>query len=577
MFLFPMVTLSLLHNSNLVLLFNPSHQNPILSHQNPISSISLKTSPPRCSNSAIVPAPSPPPPVRIRGRPKIEARLALRDYLQYTQCYTFIDADFISKNSPHFVNWLICRVRDNNRDDDFDFPRALRRYLMYHPINEFEPFLESIGIKQRELKLLLPKDLFFLRDDSVLVENFHVLFNHGVPRNKMGKIYREAREVFGYGSGVLSKKFESYENLGLSKSSLVKLFVCCPLLLVGDEVDSRFVVVLDWLKKIGIDSGWFVTCMCSTRRYRFNWKAISDSIEFFHQGGYSEKELYDLFKADPKLLLEGLGKKAYLVVGGLIKLGFDVNEICCFFREHPDILSSLRMENLILVIAFLHNIRMEQDAIADVLYNYMHDLSKHSIKSYRTVRKELGVGEANLCEMIKDDPLEFFSLVLTPKQKKDINDFYIDPLRYLEKTSFLRKLGYTDNSEEMEIAMKMFDGRGDKLLERFDCLVEAGLEYNAVVGMVRRVPKILSPRKTVLQKKIDFLRNTLGYPIESLVGFPTYLIHSLDKIFIRFAMYEWLKKRNVIDRELCLSTIVSASEVIVHIFKRSDLAAVSWE
>ncbi|CAI8586506.1 unnamed protein product [Vicia faba] len=56
---------------------------------------------------------------------------------------------------------------------------------------------------------------------------------------------------------------------------------------------------------------------------------------------------------------------------------------------------------------------------------------------------------------------------------------------YLEKTSFLRKLGYTDNSEEMEIATKMFEGRGDELLERFDCLVEAGLEYNTVVGMKR--------------------------------------------------------------------------------------------
>ncbi|CAK8538448.1 unnamed protein product [Lathyrus sativus] len=561
-----MVTLSLLHNLNFVGLFKPSthqnpilshqNQNPILSHQNPISSISLKPSPLRCSNSANVLAPSPSPPIRISRWMKIEARRGLLDYLHYTQSYTFVDAYFISHNSPHFIDSLIARVGVNDRDDEF--AQDLKRYLMSHPINEFEPFLESIGIKQSELKLLLPKDVFSLRDDSVLVDNFHVLFNHGVPRNTMGKIYKEAREVFGYGSGVLSKKFENYEKLGLSKSYLVKLFVCCPLLLVGDEVDSQFVVVLDWLKRIGIDSQWFVSCMSSKRTYR--WKTIIQCIEFLHQGGYSEKQMYDLFKAYPRLLLEGLGKKEYLVIGRLIKLGLEVNEICSCFREHPDMLSSLRMENLRLVIAFLYNIQMEQDAIAHVLYNYMHLLSIHSIKGYRTMSKELGVGKDSLCQMIQDDPLEFFTLALRPRQKKNVNEFYNDPHRHLEKTNFLRKLGYTDNSEEMEIAMKMFQGRGDKLLERFNCLVEAGLEYNTVVEMVKQVPSVLIFRKTVMQKKIDFFKNTLGYPIEHLVRYPRYFFQDSDKTFARFAMYEWMKERNGLNRELCMSTIISTTE-----------------
>ncbi|PNX83223.1 hypothetical protein L195_g039263, partial [Trifolium pratense] len=32
----------------------------------------------------------------------------------------------------------------------------------------------------------------------------------------------------------------------------------------------------------------------------------------------------------------------------------------------------------------------------------------------------------------------------------------------------------------MEEATKMFKGRGDQLHERFDCLVEAGFDYNSV-------------------------------------------------------------------------------------------------
>ncbi|CAK8530658.1 unnamed protein product [Lathyrus sativus] len=567
-----MVTVSLLHNLNLI---NPfSHQNPIFSHQNPISSLSFKPSILRCSNSANVPAPSPYPPIRTSHRTKIEAQLALRDYLYYTRSYTFIDADFIAKNSPHFIRELITGVTFNNSDDDFS--RDLERYLMYNPINEFEPFLESIGIKHRELKLFLPEDLIFLSDDSVLVDNFHVLFNLGVPRNRMGKIYKEAREVFGYESGVLLKKFEKYENLGLSKSSLVKLFVCCPLLLLGDDVDPQFVVVLDWLKRSGIESEWFVSCMCPSRTYI--WKTIIDTIEFFHQGGFSEKEMYDLFKANP-ILLEGLGKKTYSVIGRLIKSGLDVNEVCSCFKEHPDVLSFPRMENLSTVISFMYHIRMDEDAIAHVLYNYMHLLSKHLIKGHKAMSRELRVGTDNLCQMIHDDPLQFFSLALKPKQKRDVNEFYYDPRKHMEKRTFLRNLGYTDNSEEMEIAMKMFKGNGTKLLERFDCLVEAGLEYNTVVGMVKRLPGILNSSKTVMQKKIDFLKNSLGYPIESLAEYPTYFLHDLDKIFARFAMYEWLKKRSAINCELSLSTIISTTEkrFLEHFVNAHPEGPAAWE
>ncbi|PNX83781.1 hypothetical protein L195_g039829 [Trifolium pratense] len=50
-----------------------------------------------------------------------------------------------------------------------------------------------------------------------------------------------------------------------------------------------------------------------------------DTIEFVYQVGYSEKEMYDLVKADPRLLFQGSGKKLYLLLGRLIKSGVDVN------------------------------------------------------------------------------------------------------------------------------------------------------------------------------------------------------------------------------------------------------------
>lgn len=557
-----MGTLSLsLHNLNPFFLFNPnstpqnpnfSHQNPNFLHQNPSSSISFKNSTLNCSKSTQIPALSPP--IYIKRATKIEAQRALFEYLHYTQNYTFSDAEFISKNSPHFINFLISKI---NIPDDGDVFRALSRYLMYHPINEFEPFLESLGINHTELEKFLPKGCYFLCDDSVLVDNFHVLCYHGVPRNRMAKIYTEAREIFGYGNGVLEKKFQDYEDLGLCKSSLIKLFVCCPLLLVGD-VDSEFVVVLDWLKRIGIESKWFVSCMSSSSTY--SWKRMIETLEFFHQVGYSEKHMYDLFKGDPNLLLEGLGRKLFLFLGRFIKSGVDVNVVCSCFIEHSDILSSKCVENLMSVISFLYNIRMEQDDIAHVLSNYMHILSKHSIKGYRAVCKELGVPKADLCRIINDDPLELISLASKQKHKRSGGQTYCDPLIKLEKTAFLLKLGYMENSEEMEEAVKLFPGRGDQLQERLDCLVEAGLDCSTAIRMVKRVPKILILKRNVIQKKIDFLKNTLGYPIECLVRYPTYFLQDVDRMSARVSMYEWLKERNAVSHALSLSTIVSYNE-----------------
>lgn len=477
------------------------------------------------------------------------------DYLHFTRNYTFIHAEFVTNNSPHFINSLISKINLNKNGDVF---RSIRKYLRYNPINEFEPFLESLGINQSELQSILPSRTVFLSDDTLLSDNFRCLYNHGVPRNRIGKIYTQAREVFRFENGVLAKKFQDYQGLGLSKSTVIKLFVCCPLLLVGDDVDSVFVAVLDWLNRIGIESEWIAHCMSCSKNY--SWKTMLDSIEFLHQVGYSEKQMYTLFKEDPKLLLDGFGKKMYLLLARLIKSGVEVNAISSCFIEHPSILSSKCVENVMNVISFLYNIRMEQDDIACVLSKYMHVLSKHSIKGHKTVCKELGIGKAELCQIIKDDPLEFIRLASKPEQKGTRRDYNEDPRRYLEKTTFLLKLGYLENSEEMEEAVKVFKGRGDELQERFDCLVEAGLDYNRVVEMIKRAPMILNLTRTLIQKKIDFLINVLGYPIECLLGYPTYFCHDLDKITARFSMYEWLKTRNAINPELNLSSIVSSNE-----------------
>ncbi|KAL1307888.1 transcription termination factor MTEF18, mitochondrial [Arachis hypogaea] len=445
---------------------------------------------------------------RVPRHVKIEAQRVLTDYLHSTRGYSFLDAEYISKNCPNFVKSLIANTFVGGNDVDVDVDgvaHSLRKFL----------------------------------------------------RNRIGEIYKEAKEVFGYPKGFLLEKFREYEELGLSKSFIIKLGVCCPSILVCDH-HGEFVVVLDWLKRIGIEDDWIVSYMSYSRTY--SWKKMLDAIQLLDEVGYSEEQMHNLFKANPKLLLEGFGKKLRLFLVRSHKLGVKVNVMYSYFMEYPHILLNKCAKNLLRVIDILCAIGMETDEIARILSNYMHLFSTHSFKGPRTVISELKVEKAELLQVIKDDPLKLISMASSSKKKSPKQISVYDPRRHLDKITFLLKLGYAENSEEMANALKVFRGRGDLLQERFDCLVEAGLDYNSVIGMIKRAPTILNQKKDVIKEKIHFATNILGYPLESIVAFPTYFCYDLEKIAQRFSMYAWLKERKVVNPSLTLSTIVSSND-----------------
>jgi hypothetical protein len=64
----------------------------------------------------------------------------------------------------------------------------------------------------------------------------------------------------------------------------------------------------------------------------------------------------------------------------------------------------------------------------------------------------------------------------------------------------------------------------------------------------------------VIQMKIDFLVNDLGYPISSLVTFPSLLSYTCQRVNLRLSMYNWLKDQGKADPRLSLSTVVACSD-----------------
>ncbi|XXG85552.1 hypothetical protein AAC387_Pa11g0609 [Persea americana] len=281
-------------------------------------------------------------------------------------------------------------------------------------------------------------------------------------------MFVEEREIFGYENGVLGSKLLAFEDVGLSKASVVNLVATSPSLLTED-VKGEFVKFLEVI--------------------------IVDFIENMKQG-----------------------------------------------------------------LAFLIEIGMETKQIVKIVHSHLQILGSCSFKRPNSVLVKLNVGKKRLCGIIKEDPNQLknwvFGSKISPLPKPSR-----DP-RLMQKTAFLVTLGFTEGSDEMKNALKLFQGSSVELQERFNCLVRAGLKPTDVSNMIKADPHVLSQSRDMLQKKIDFFVNSLGFPLESLLEFPRYMSYTIERVKLRFLMYKWLKDQEKVIPTLALSTILVCSEKV---------------
>nr|DAD29963.1 TPA_asm: hypothetical protein HUJ06_031431 [Nelumbo nucifera] len=490
---------------------------------------------------------------RVSRNARAEAQAALLDYLHCTRCLQFTDAEHMSKNSPIFLEKLLKKV-----ENEQEVGRSLTRFFRYHPINEFEPFFESIGLQHSEFSKLLPRDMMFLSDDDLLLENYHILCNYGIPRDKIGRIYKEALEVFRYDDGVLRSKLRAYEELGINRYSLSRFVATSPSLLVGG-VRAAFVKVLEELKGLGMESDRILSSLCQKNSY--NWSRIHDILCFFSKMSCNKEQLGELVRSNPGLLFEGSGDKTFSLIGLLLKLGSPTDEILSMFLQFPQVQVGTFVKNFRQGLLFLIEIEMEAEEILRIARGHALMLGSCSLKRPNSVLSCLNIGKKRLCRIIQESPQVLKKWMLGSKLDALPNSG--EERRSLEqKTEFLLKLGFTKNSEEMKRALKVFRGKGGELQERFECFVTAGLDRNDVVKMIKISPQILNQSRDVIKMKIDFLVNNLGYPISSLVTFPSYIAYTIERVKLRFLMYNWLKDQGIVEQNLALSTIVACSDKI---------------
>ncbi|GAB2266924.1 hypothetical protein Dimus_001912 [Dionaea muscipula] len=484
-----------------------------------------------------------------------EAQAALLDYLHSTRSLQFLDAECMSKKSPNFLKKLLEKVGNDPRTTR----SSLTRFFRYHPINEFEPFFESMGLDASDFIPLLPRDLMFLSDGANLLDNYHVLCNYGIPRDKIGKVYKEAREVFEYDYGVLQSKLRAYERLGLGESAVIKVVSCSPDLLVGD-VNEEFSQVWGKLKFLGFENNCLEEHLVEENSY--NWRRILELLYVLSDLGGNEAELASVLRRHPELLFDGSASVTFSIIGFLLKFGSMKNDVYSMFLQLPQLKVRNVLGNLRKGFNFLVQIGMDAEEIAKIIRSHAALLGSCRLMKTNTVLQYLGIGKKRLCDIIIEEPRELKNWVLGAKVKKLPPGNRQEERSREDKIKFLSNIGFTENSPQMSKALKDFRGTGLEIQQRFDCLVKAGLDQKDVKRMIKVSPQILNSTVEVLQEKIDYLVNCLGYPVTKLVSFPAFLSYTKSRIWLRHSMYKWLVEQRAARPGLSLSTIIACTDKV---------------
>lgn len=503
------------------------------------------------------------------------AQQTFMEYLHFTRGLSFADAEHISKHSPAFVSKLLDQVKDAIKDPveggeevvfrskvkkievrDQRATKALVRLFRYHPVNEFEPFFESMGLKPDEYDSFLPRDLMFLADDETLLENYHFLCNYGFARTKIGRIYMAAVEFFRSGSNVLPSKLSALEDLGFSKTTVIKLVTSCPVILTRD-LNAEF-KIMQWLDDCGIKRDWIGQFLSVQKSY--DWKKMVEIPQFFTDLGFDKEGIGKLISQNPDFLLDGSGKVLFRVVTIMLKVGSGKKDLFNLFLDFPDVPASNFARNIQSVILLLAEIDVCDEDIKQFVVANASLLGSARVKAANSILTNLCVGKRRLWRIIKEDPQQLMKYKFGTKVSRLPPPDRSTDQSLKEKVKFLKGLGFVEGSEDMKKALKSFRGKGDELQDRFDFLVRTGLSRKDVVKMIKIAPHVLNQKIHVLEFKISFLLNETAYPLSALVGFPSYLSFTVERTKVRFLMYNWLQERGVVAPNFALATFLACSE-----------------
>ncbi|XP_074592212.1 transcription termination factor MTEF18, mitochondrial-like [Curcuma longa] len=508
----------------------------------------------------------------LRDRVLKEARSWLTEYFHSERAIPFSHANSIVSHAPFALSAFVAQVPFPSSTARADLKRIFRRFLTYHPVNEYDFFFESIGLPPSSSSSTAASAFpsYFLSDDSLLLAAVSALVHYGFPWTKLGLLYREEPRIFSSDSDKLISRLRALEARGFHRACIIGICLTFPSALSGDadpggEIDHLFQYLnkvflkLDLSDSVPENNVDIFLQVCRNIRVFYDLDSRKGTM-----GELMCKNLLNIFlELDDALIAQKL--KFF------INLGMEASEAGHFILKHADLFNIDLENSSILMPEYLKSVGLEEDKVALLSRKFPFAMGKNKLGNLPATMKAMNLHKWFLGKILNGNQHYLSSeFVLAGSHDTALESGFCQGLERLKcakreqfldkKVEFMQSIGFGENKLTLR-SISVLKGPNDQLQERFDCLLELGVEYSVLCRMVCAKPLILNQCKDTFHEKVNFLCNDLGYSVEYLEKFPAFLCFGLEnRTKPRYKMLDWLTEQGLLKQNRAPSTILSFSE-----------------
>ena len=492
-------------------------------------------------------------PSRHRAATLSQARSVLTEYLHVTRSLQFCHAENIAANSPSSLSSLLSRF--TFPDEPSQLHAALRRFLSFRPVNEFDFFFESIGLH----RACSPRGIF-LSDDSTLVAAVTALVQFGFPWTKLGILYSERDSIFTKSAEEIGLLLSRYEKLGFVRVAVIGICLAFPNVLAsdGEAVSLIFedlrILISDFRPEGSAEENveiYFRLC----RR-----------IKVFYSAGCEIGAVGEILAASRNILFKVEEEDIKNRINFFSRLGMSGKEAGTFLLRNPEVFP-LDLENpSVRMPDYLKQIGLCED-LDSLSVRFPYAMGKNRLSNLPAILKSMGLCEI-FVKKIRNGHHYFLNPDPVPTVPED-NDFQEELSKarlaaksklVTDKLEFLLEIGFGENKITLK-TLRNINSSKNQLMERFHCLLQSGLDYSMACRMLCASPKLINQNAEMLKVKIDHLRNNLGCSIQYLDNFPAYLCFDLEnRVKPRYRILNWLKEAGLLKKTYSPATVLATSE-----------------
>ncbi|KAL9245249.1 hypothetical protein vseg_018923 [Gypsophila vaccaria] len=491
-----------------------------------------------------------------------EAEEVMTDYFHSTRALPFTYAEYMSKNSRHCLYDLVSRVSFSRKL----FKSSFQRFLRFNPVNEFGFFYESIGIDYAKVDKLLRQDVYFLSEDSGVLEAAFCLAGFGFPWGGLGRLYLEEVSIFRRNDKFLRGRLDGLVSLGFENQQVVGICLVFPGLLKGEEVgfEGEFSPLLDDLKRVLLDFD-----LGKSRVHNVDaWFEVCRKVRFFYDLGVEKGEVGKLIGESKCDLIDY--PEAVLVekVDFFTRLGLEKVEVGVLLLSNPSVLSIKIQDRFITVSGILDHFGLPKKKLLSVKQSYEYVFGRNKMVNLPNILRAMDLHEW-FCHRMKCGYHSLFDSYELSSPDDGVDEKYVRNLESVKslrlhnhlfaKLDFLHEIGFGENGFTVRLSV-VVHGTRSELQDRFDFLLNEGIEFSKLCEIISRAPKVLGQDIDNLRKKIDFFVKEIGLPLNYLQSFPPYLVYSLEqRIKPRYRFHVWLTEQGWCTKKYSLSSMIAIS------------------